>query len=334
MNLFKARVVFSLFVWGFLVGVSVAQEPAVPSSAPSSASPSAPAPRKKSPSDDRVILKVGEAQVTEAEFESGFFNVGKQQGDPDEKEGPSQKDRRKMGENYAAALALSQKAVADHLDSTPEIKHELAMDRIQVLSDAEYAHLMDLAKPTPKQVSDYYAAHPSEFDEVQIRRLFIWKQHEGAKTGKGVSPQDAKARADQVRQAIASGTDLKTVAAELDKSGDGMLDLNPLPFPRGELQPQMEKVAFSLQEGEWAVVQDTPASLILVQLLKHGHRPLPEVSSLIEGQLQGQKMQEVMDDVKNKAGIWMDKQYFATEGSPVSGAQKHVSSPPTERDNQ
>jgi hypothetical protein len=96
----------------------------------------------------------------------------------------------------------------------------------------------------------------------------------------------------------------------------------------------MEKVAFALQDGEWADVEDTPESLILVQLVQHSHRQLGEVASLIEKKLQGQKMRKTMDNLKEKAGIWMDKDYFATAGAPAPGAQPNASSPPPKVENQ
>jgi len=38
---------------------------------------------------------------------------------------------------------------------------------------------------------------------------------------------------------------------------------------------------------------------------------LKEVSPQIEKKLQAQKLKDEMDDLKKKAGIWMDEQYFA-----------------------
>lgn len=333
MNLIGARVAVCLLLTGILADVSYAQEALSRGSATSSGVPTAAPVKKESPATERVILKVGNVRVTQAEFESGFFNVGTEGDFEAEKELPAHPDRQTLGDNYASVLMLSQKAVADHLDSTPAVSRELAMDRLQILSNAEYASLMRQAEPTPEEISTFYNAHPSDYDEVQIRRLFIWKQHEGSK-GRGLSPQDAKARADKIHQDFAAGTDPKKLSAELSSSGDGLLDAEPLTFPRGELRGQMEKVAFALKEGEWSEVQDTPESLIFVQLVKHGRQQLEEVSSLIEQRLQGQKMQTMLDDLKNKAGIWMDKQYFATAGAPDPGAQTRDSSPPPKLKNQ
>ena len=58
---------------------------------------------------DRVILKVGDVQVTEAEFESRISDIEPQGGDPD-KDSVTEKDRRKLGDDYASVLMLSQQA--------------------------------------------------------------------------------------------------------------------------------------------------------------------------------------------------------------------------------
>jgi parvulin-like peptidyl-prolyl isomerase len=275
-----------------------------------------------------VVLKVGDVQVTEAEFESRIAAI-EPQADPD-KEGATEKDRRKLGDDYASVLMLSQQAVANHLDSSPEVSQQLAIARMQVLSDAEFASLMRQATPSSEEITQYYSAHLADYDEVQIRRLFIWKQRDNSKTAPVLSSQAARANADQIRKEYASGTDVKKLSEDVRRSGEGMLDPEPLTFPRGELPPQLEKAAFTLKEGEWSEVEDTPARLLLIQLVKRDRQQLGRVSERIEKNLQGEKMQALLDDLKKKAGIWMDQQYFGTGVAPVPGAQQRVSVPPSE----
>jgi PPIC-type PPIASE domain len=274
-----------------------------------------------------VILKVGNVQVTQADFESRISDI-EPQGDA-EKEGRTDKDRRKLGDDYASVLMLSEQAVASHLDSSPEVSRQLAIDRIQILSDAEFASLMRQAQPTLEEISQYYSAHVSDYDEVRIRRLFIWKLGPDSKNSRGLSPRDARARADAILQASAAGRDAGKLAEEFKNSENGMLDGQPLGFPRGELPPPMEKVAFALKMGEWSEVQDTSDSLILFQLVNRDRRQLGQVSSLVEKQLQGLKIQAMLDDLKKNAGIWMDEQYFGTAVAPVPGAQRRISDPPS-----
>jgi hypothetical protein len=261
-------------------------------------------------------------QVTQADFESRIADI-EPQGDPEK--GLTSKDRQKLGDDYASVLMLSQQAVADHLESTPEISRELAIARMQVLSDAEFASLKSQAEPTTEEINQYYSAHLADYDQVQIRRLFIWKTREHAEGGPTLSSQAARARADKIRQAYAAGTGIKELAEDLKKSDQGMLDPEPLVFPRGELSPKMEKVTFALKEGEWSELEDNPNSLILVQLVKRRRRQLGEVSSLIEQQLQAQKLQATLDDLKKKARIWMDPKYFAAGAAPVTDGEAPIS---------
>ncbi len=310
-----------LLVLAALLGtLSYAQEPAT-------SNPAANSSAKQASSDaDRVVLKVGDAQVTKQEFESRIRDVEPGHAE----EGAPDKDRQRLGDDYASVLMLSQQAVAKHLDSSPEVARQLDIARMQVLSDAEFASLMQQAQPTFAEVSQYYAAHASDYDEVQIRRLFIWKQRDNSKRAPVLTSQEARAKAEQIRKAYASGTDVKKLSGDLTKSEQGMLDPNPLTFLRGELSPQMEKVALSLKEGEWSEVEDTPARLLLIQLVKRDRQQLGQVSAHIEKQLQDQKMQTLLNDLKKNAGIWMDEKYFGTAVAPVPDAQRRASNPPSE----
>lgn len=316
---------------GLLVAAGHAQEPVGQNHTISPGSTTSTPLKKAAPPSERVILKVGDVQVTQADFESRISDLEPQGNAENEStEVKGDKDRRKLGDDYASVLMLSQRAVADHLDSSPEVNRQLVIARLQVLSDAEFSSLMRQANPTTEEINKYYSAHLSDYDQVQIRRLFIWKQRDKSKDPPVLSSQAARASADRIRQAYAAGTSEKKLSVDLAKSGEGMLDADPISFPRGELSPQMEKVAFGLKEGEWSEVQDTPAGLLLIQLVKRGRQPFSEVSPAIENELQAQKIEALLDDLKKKAGIWMDEQYFGTAVAPVPGAQRRISNPPSE----
>jgi len=88
----------------------------------------APTSKNAAPSADRVVMKVGGVPVKKSEFESTIGDI-EPQGDPDKGEA-NEKDRRRLGSDYASVLMLSQMAVANHLDSTPEIRQKLAVARL------------------------------------------------------------------------------------------------------------------------------------------------------------------------------------------------------------
>jgi len=328
-DLIRARIVACVILTSLATVLVRGQESVNPGPATSSANLSSASTKEASPASERVILKVGDAQITQGEFESRISDIEPKDADAGG-EGVTEKDRRRLGDDYASVLMLSQQAVDNHLDASPEVRRQLAVARLQVLSDAEFASLMRQAQPTFEEVSQYYSAHLSDYDQVHIRRLFIWKQRDNSKAAPVLSSQAARARAERIRQEYASGTSEQKLADDLRKSGDGMFDVKPLIFPRGELSRNMEKVALGLKDGEWGEVEDTPASLLLIQLVKRGRQQVGEVSSFIEKDLQAQKMQALLDDLKKKAGIWMDDQYFGTAVAPVPGAQRRNSDPPSE----
>jgi parvulin-like peptidyl-prolyl isomerase len=194
---------------------------------------------------------------------------------------------------------------------------------------------MKLTKPSSQELAAYYQKHASEFDRVQIRRLFIWKVGEGSKNTHGLSPADAKARAAAILQASASGGDAEKLAQMFGESDQGIFDAQPLPFVRGQLPASMDKVAFTMKPGTWEEAEDTKDHLILIWLVGRDRQPLPDVASLVEKMVQGDKMEAKLNELKKKTGIWMDKEYFSS-GSGVAndpGEQRPVSDPPSMSEN-
>jgi len=291
-----------------------------PASTTSSGSPAPTPVTNTSSSSQRVVLKVGNLQVTQADFETMVRDLEAQQG-------PADVSRQAIGDNYASLLALSQQAVANHLDSSPEVTRQLALDRTQILSNAEFARLKAEAKPTPEEISAYYSAHLDDYDVVQLRRVFIWTNQEGSKNGHGLSQQDASALAAAVRKAFASGTDVsKPLHDAMHDPESVVFDNEPLTFQRGELPPKMEEAAFALKVGGWTELNDAPGTFVFLQLVKRSRRDLKEVSSQIEKKLQAQKLKEELDNLKKNAGIWMDEQYFAPPSQkPLASTQPGTS---------
>jgi hypothetical protein len=293
----------------FLGAVSQAQaSPSATSTAPSSSSSPA----------DRVVLKVGDVQVTQAQFEAVIGELEAQQG-------PADLSRKALGDNYASLLMLSHLAVAQHLDTSPSVVRQLAIDRTQILSNAEFDALKRQAKPSPQEISDYYNAHLADYDVVQIRRTFIWSGAAGSKTG--MTPQQAEALAGAVRQAYKSGGDVsKVVNSTPHNSDEAVVDKEPLTFQRGEMPERLDKAAFALKEGEWTELNDAPGAYVFIQVVKRSRRDLKDVSGQIEKTLQADKLKEELESLKKKSGIWMDETYFASKAPiPSSSAQSEAS---------
>ena len=299
----KPRLVLSLLLASILTVVSQAQTPSVPTSVAATPAPA----KSATPPSEKVVIKVGNLQLTQSDFESLLATLEEQQG-------PADLSRRAIGENYASLLMLAQEAISNHLDSSPEVIRQLAIDRNQILSNAEFAKLKNQAKPTAEEISAYFSAHGGDYDVVELRRLFVWQNNTGSKDEKGMSPQDAQALIAAVRQAFASGGDAANL---VQGKKDVLLDAQPIPFQRGELPAKLNEAAFGLQAGQWGVVEQTPDALVLIYVVKRYRRDLREVSPVIEKKLQSQKLRSQLEDLKKTTGLWLDEQYFGA-ATPVS----------------
>jgi len=313
--LIQVRLIFScVSLVALVIGPGYAQQP--PSPPPASIASSAHAPGNDAlPPAERVVLKVGNVQVTQADFESMVRTLEEQQG-------PADLTRQAIGDNYAQLLTLSQQAIAHHLDTSPDVVRQLALDRTQILSNAEFARLKQQAKPTSDEIGAYYSAHLDDYDTVELRRLFIWSS-EGSKNTHGLSPQAAKELAEKARQAYASGGDVGKLVSDTPHDPENvMLDKEPLIFQRGELPPSLEKAAFALKDGGWTELNDAPGTYVFLQLVARSRRDLKVVSPQIEKKLQTQKLRQELEDLKKNAGIWMDEEYFAAPPQkPVASTQ-------------
>ena len=302
-----------VFCFNLIIIVAVAaacQAQAQPSDA---SSPSKNTPSSTDSDKDKVVLKVGDLQITKGAFEQYVADLEATQGAADA-------SRKKLGTNYADMLMLEKLATADRLQDSPDVVRQLAIDRMQILSNAEWAKIKQQSTPTPAEIKAYYEAHLDDFDTIEMRRLFVWASTKdaNAKGGKeGMTVPQADALATAVRQAYKSGADFSRIQKLINDtphgSDDVTVDTDPLTFSRKDLPKELHDTAFGLKEGEWTELHNGPGSYIFLQAMKRSRKDLPAVSAQIEKYLQGQKLRAELQSLKQKTGIWMDETYFVSK---------------------
>ena len=309
---------FLLSVCFAAIGQAQAQ-PGSDSSKPAENASSTSTTSTSSANKDKVILKVGDLQITQGTFEQYISDLETTQGAAD-------LSRKSLAENYSSLLMLSQQAKANNLQDNPLVQRQMAIDRMQILSNAEFTRLKQQAQPTPQQIKAYYDAHLEDYDVVQIRRVFIMG-NPNATASPNLTPERAKAMAAQVKQAIASKQDVFAIIKSTPHGlTDVVADTDPLTFQRGELPPQMDKAAFGLKEGQWTQLADGPNEFVFIQLVKNSRKDLNDVSSQIQKKLEADNLRDELKALKEKTGIWMDEEYFASKAPvPTSSTQPDAS---------
>jgi parvulin-like peptidyl-prolyl isomerase len=193
----------------------------------------------------------------------------------------------------------------------------LALHRREVLAALAYQEIAQQSAVTPEETRKYYAEHRSDFEEAQIYRAVIRKKPAGAKEGTpGLTAEEAKTRAEQIRRAWSSGDDPKKVAEKYQMPSVVRVDATPETVHRGQMRPDMDKAAFELKPGQISEVFDLGQALTFLRVVSHDVEEFKDVSRGIEGTLQQQKINSALDALKKKANVWMDDGYFAPPSRP------------------
>jgi parvulin-like peptidyl-prolyl isomerase len=260
---------------------------------------------------EKVVLKVGNEEVTQADLDFVISRLS-----PENRQAIARQGKRPIGEQYASLLVLSRMAVGNHLDSSPDVRRQIELLRLQMLAQVEYENIVGQTKVSPEEVSQYYAAHPDEFDQAQVRQVVIRKKPDGAKEGTpGLLAQEAKAKAEEIRKAFAAGGDTAKATQDLSIPNVVQIDLQPRTIRRGQLPADLDKAAFQLKDGEISDPFETPQALVLVQVAGRHHLELKGVSTEIENRLREQKVQASIGELRDKTSVWMDEGYFAAPPS-------------------
>jgi parvulin-like peptidyl-prolyl isomerase len=303
---------------------TVAQQPATPpkpaeGGAPLAAATGTTATPPAAASSAKVVLKVGATQITESEVDFLVTRLGSRA-----KAIVANEGLRPVAEEYVQMLLLSRQALDEHLDSSPALRRELEFVRDQMLAQAEYQKMTSAVKVSQEEISQYFNAHQSEFETVQIREFLIRKRPQDAQDPKqGLTAEEAKTKAEAIRKALLAGTDIERVAEDFATTPTNavmLIDRKPRAFRRGQMVPALEKATFDLKDGEVSESVDTPQAFIVVKVFGHQHPELKEVAAEIETKLRQQKLNAEVDDLRNKAGVWMDEDYFKAKPAAPSGS--------------
>ncbi len=272
---------------------------------------------------NKVVLKVGNMQVTQSDVDFLVRTLSPQQQQQLQHEG-----KRTLGEQYATMLVLSQAAASQHLDSSPVFQKAMEQHRNQLLAELEYQNLLQKAAVTPAEVNQYYTTHQDDFKQAQVREVAIRKKSQGAQgNGTGLAPAEAKAKAEAIRKALASGEDPKLVAKNFAVPNEVIVETEPRTIQNSPSLPAFAKTAFQLKPGEISQVEDTPSMLVFFQVVSHPQVSLKDATPEIENALRQQKVQTEVEGLKKNTPIWMDPSYFGSTNSPASGSDSTGQSP-------
>ncbi|MGH9453648.1 MAG: peptidylprolyl isomerase [Terriglobia bacterium] len=314
----KPEFAWAIAVALFAVAPTFAQQPAAKTSTPPASAASAAA---TVPAANSVVLKVGNESVTKGDIDYLLATLSPQAQKAVESQG-----KRSVGDQYAVMMVLYQAAMGQHLDQSKEYSKEMTQHRRQVLAQLEYQSLLSRLQVNQPEIGQYYSSHSNQFREAQVRQIAIrLKPADGTAADKGLTLEQAQAKANEIRGALASGMDGAKVAQQYNVPDQVAISANPQTIEDSPRLPAFVKDVFNLGIGQFTKPAEAGGALVMLQVTGQSKMSLKEATPAIEQALREQKMGSQIAAMKEKANIWMDQTYFSAE--PASSGVPQPASP-------
>jgi peptidyl-prolyl cis-trans isomerase C len=292
----------------------------------------APAPPKPMPAElPEVLAKVNGQPVTKAEFDRLIKNV---------EAGRGRIPAEKRDEVFRAALdqlitynVLKQEAAARKLTvSETDVDAQVAQMQKQFPNEAEFnkalaarnatvaqlkadarvdmtinklmeAELATATAATDADAQDFYAKNPDKFKQGETVRAshILIEAKEGVDEA---TKKAARAKIDAILKRAKGGEDFAALARENSADGNAAQGGDLGFFPRGQMVPAFDQVAFALKPGEISDVVATQFGFHIIKLTEKKEAsmiPLEQVKPRVLEFLTNQKKQERVDSFINDA---------------------------------
>ncbi len=285
--------------------------------APAAATPAAAPAAPKPVSPDTVVLSVGDEKMTAAQFNDFVAGLPPQYQQAAESD-PSV--RRQLADGFIRVRLLAAEARKQGLDKADKTKVLLQLAQDQVLAQA----IADQAV-SDEAIKAHLAANT---DLVTARHILISTRATGG--GKALSDEEAKKKADSIRDRLTKGEDFaKVCAAESDDPGSKNTG-GVYTFPKGQMVKEFEETAFALKENEISQPVKTQFGYHVIQRLAPD---LKQMRPQIEREIAPKKMDALLADLKAKNPTVLNPDYFgaepaATPGAPGAAAPGGATPPP------
>lgn len=292
---------------------SFAQTPA-PSKPPLSAARAA-APAASTPVDpNKVVLTIGDEQITEGQFEAMTNALPAQYQQYARGAG-----KRAFAEQIAQVKVLSQEAEKRKLDQDPKIKDELRFQRQNLLAEAMFLDLQKNVKIDDAEIQKYYDEHKSEYEVIKARHILVRVKGAPMQAPAGkpeLTDAEALAKAKDIRAKLIAGADFATLAkAESDDTGSGTQGGELGEFRKGMMVPPFEQAAFAAKVNEISEPVKTPFGYHIIQVESHVTKTLAEATPDIEKKLRPEMARNEVNELRKTATVSMDPAFF---GPPTS----------------
>ncbi len=236
----------------------------------------------------------------------------------------SRMDNKQFLRSYAELLALSKLAEKEKVTEQAPYKDQLGFLRMNFLAQTYVDSLSKRIQPSQEDLLKYYNEHKSDYGEATVRGIYVAfspdagkADSSGGNAKKSVTEEEAQAKAQALLAELKNGSDF----AELAKANsDDAATPEKATIKRASsgLPPDVTKAIFGLTPGEVSPAIRQPAGFYIFKLETLRTLPFEEVSVNIATVVQGMKMKEELDRIRNNIKISYDNEsFFSSAPAPA-----------------
>ncbi len=210
-----------------------------------------------------------------------------------------EKDRKELRKRWIDYIVevkvFSDEGRKVHIEDDPEVSRELRSETDRVLANQFRNRLLtDKVKVTDEDVAGYYKSHAEQFRTrgmVRVKSILV----------------ETKEEAEEILRQLKEGAVFSSVAMKKSLYPMASRRAGEIGwFSKGEKDPALEKVAFSLEQGQVSDIIKTGAGYEIIKLMDKksaGLIPLDKVHGRIKMQLIKERQNEVKQDYYKKARV-------------------------------
>jgi peptidyl-prolyl cis-trans isomerase C len=230
--------------------------------------------------------------------------------------------RRKVAGILTEMRLLSTEALRRGLDKDPRVQRALILARDQALGQAVAYQIAQ--RTLTNEARANYEANKDGYEQIRARHILIRTPDSVVPVAEGKSPltdEQAKARANEIRERLLKGEDFAKLAAAMSD------DLKPNVSRGGELarfrrmqisSPEFENAAFKLRAGEISEPVKTAFGYHIIQVLERGPERFDQVKAEIAMRLERDIFWKFLEELKQAHPPTLNASYFGPAEQPPS----------------
>jgi EpsD family peptidyl-prolyl cis-trans isomerase len=240
----------------------------------------------RKPTEPGVLVKIGQEVVGEETIAPLLAKA------PEEER---EEVRRRWIEYFVEVNVFSKEARKVELQKDPEVARDIRIKNERILAQAFYrSFIKSKTQVTDSEIADYYGSHPELFvlpEKVRAKSILVKTREE----------------AEEILRELKDGAAFGSLAQKKSLYPHAVSRAGTIGwFARGEKDPALEKVAFSLEEGQISDVIETADGYEIIKLTgKKGGTPSPlkKVKASIRMTLNRQKFEQEKQLYYQKAEV-------------------------------